>query len=543
MTAGRRVLAGLVLVVLVLGGGAPPAAAHATLTSVDPADGARLDESPDVVRLTFSEPVSTGLGGVRVLDADGAPVQQGAARVDEKVVTVQLQPNLSDGTYVVTYRVISADGHPVRGGSVFGVGEEEVDPAALGRAASSGDDRGWEVVGAVGRALAYAGGLLAAGGVAFLVLVYHRGDDWAALVRMVRGAALVGGLGALVALPVQAALGTGQGARSLLDDGVLSEVARDGVGLGLVLALVGLVVATGLVGRARWLALAGSLVAAASFAANGHTRAGDRAVLATVADASHLVVAAVWGGGIVLLLVVLRRRKAAGAGASASAELVARFSAVATASVLGVAASGGALAWREVRTLDGLTGTGYGRLLLAKVAVVAVVAGLGAYNHFRLVPALQAGKGRAATAQLRRTLRVEALALLLVLALTSVLVVVTPARTLAAGGVVERVVALGEHGSVQVTVAPARAGFNQIHLYLFDVDGRPADIAESVTLALSLPEADLGPITREAARAGPAHLQVDGRDLAVSGRWTVQVNARIDRFTEASGAVEIPVAA
>lgn len=108
---------------------------------------------------------------------------------------------------------------------------------------------------------------------------------------------------------------------------------------------------------------------------------------------------------------------------------------------------------------------------------------------------------------------------------------------------VERVVALGEHGSVQVTVAPARAGFNQIHLYLFDVDGRPADIAESVTLALSLPEADLGPITREAARAGPAHLQVDGRDLAVSGRWTVQVNARIDRFTEASGAVEIPVAA
>ena len=40
-------------------------------------------------------------------------------------------------------------------------------------------------------------------------------------------------------------------------------------------------------------------------------------------------------------------------------------------------------------------------------------------------------------------------------------------------------------------MAPAKAGFNQIHLYLFDPDGRPADIAESVTLDLSLPAADL----------------------------------------------------
>ena len=44
-------------------------------------------------------------------------------------------------------------------------------------------------------------------------------------------------------------------------------------------------------------------------------------------------------------------------------------------------------------------------------------------------------------------------------------------------GVVERIVELGDAGSVQLTVAPAQAGFNQIHLYLFDPDGRPAEIA------------------------------------------------------------------
>ncbi len=91
-------LGSFVLVVLL----AAPAAAHASLVSIDPADGARLDESPEAVRLTFSERVSVGLGGVRVLDAAGNPVQDGAARADGEVVEVDLQPDLPDGTYVVT---------------------------------------------------------------------------------------------------------------------------------------------------------------------------------------------------------------------------------------------------------------------------------------------------------------------------------------------------------------------------------------------------------------------------------------------------------
>ena len=129
-----------------------------------------------------------------------------------------------------------------------------------------------------------------------------------------------------------------------------------------------------------------------------------------------------------------------------------------------------------------------------------------------------------------------------VVAITSVLVVVTPARTEAAPGVVERIVELGDAGSVQLTVAPARAGFNQIHLYLFDPDGRPAEIAESVTLVMSLPSADLGPITRDAFRAGPAHFQLDTDDLAVPGTWTIDVKARVDRFTEETGTAEVPIA-
>jgi copper transport protein len=541
VTRRRAALAVTVLAIGFLASAAGPAAAHASLVSVDPADGARLDESPDAVTLTFSEDVSVGLGGVRVLDGEGEPVQDGAARADGEVVTVDLRPDLPAGTYVVSYRVTSADGHPIRGGSVFGVGDVDVDRGALGRLDGGDDDRPWEVVGAVGRAIAYAGILFGAGGTAFLVLVHAGGTERARLVRLVRWSAAVGAGAATFALPVQAALGTGQGPMSLFDDGVLGEVARDGVGLTVVLAVLGAVLLVVAIERVPWLALLGAAMAAGSFASSGHTRAGDHVALATASDLSHLWVVAAWGGGLTLLWRTLHARRGE-ADPTGTIELVGRFSVLATASVVLVGLTGAALGWTQVGTLDALTSTTYGRLLLAKVALVAWVAALGAYNHFRLVPALTRGKATAALSQLWTTVRLEVLVAGLAVALTSVLVVVTPADTAARPGVVERMVALGDAGSVQVTVAPARAGFNQIHLYLFDPDGRPAEIAESLELRLSLPEAAVGPIARDAVRAGPAHFQLDSDDLAVAGTWSLEVVARVERFTEATGATEIPIA-
>ncbi|HEY9556863.1 MAG TPA: copper resistance protein CopC [Acidimicrobiales bacterium] len=544
----------VVLLVAVIIGSASPASAHASLLSVDPPDGARLDESPAAVTLTFSEPVSAELGGVRVVDGDGNQVQVGAARVDGVVVTVDLQPDLPDGTYVVSYRVISADGHPVRGGSVFGVGAGEVDAGALGRVTGDDGDRVWDVVGAFGRAFAYGGSILAAGGALFLVLVHRGGSDRARLVRVVRIAAAVGAVGSLVALPVQAALGTGQGPGSLFDDGVLGQVAADGVGLSVVLSLLGLGLLAVTLERSRPLALLAAVVAAGSFAASGHTRAGDLATVATLADISHLLVVASWAGGVVLLALALRARRGEDApseesgaesdgetSGDATGELVVRFSSLATAGVILASVSGSILGWNEVRSLEGLTTTGYGLLLLSKVSAVGGMAGLGAYNHYRLIPALRKGKRRAALRQMRTSLALEVVCLVAVVAITAVLVVVTPARSEMSPGVVEKMVEIGDIGSIQVTVAPAATGANQVHLYTFDADGRPAEIVESLTLDLSLPSAGIGPITREAQRAGPAHLQLDTSDFAVAGDWQIEITARLDRFSQESATVEIPI--
>ncbi len=541
----------VVLAIALLGPMAGVAAAHAELVSVDPPDGARLDESPERITLVFSEPVSADLGGVRVLGPDGEAVQQGAAQVDDATVTIGVADDLPDGTYVVSFRVISADGHPVRGGSVFGVGDDAVDTGALARVADDDADRTWDLVGHVGRGVAYGGVLLAAGGAAFLAMAHRGGDERRRLERLVRTVGALGAVGSLVALPVQAALGTGQGAGSLFDDGVLGDVTAEGVGPAILVAVAGMLVLALAIRRAPAVAVAAGAAAAASFALTGHTRVGPTAALATIADVAHLLAVAVWTGGLVLLwwTVRIRRRTWAADEARPTADdvrdagvVARRFSALATGAIVGVGVAGAALSWSEVRSLEALTDTRYGLLLVAKVAVVVAIGALGAYNHFRLVPAIEAGKARAALRRLQQTLRFEVAALVLVVGITSVLAVTTPARTSVVGdGVVEQMVPLEGVGEVQLVVAPARVGANQVHLYLYDEAGRPAEIAEDVTVELTLPAAQVGPITRTATRAGPAHLQLDGRDFAVAGDWQVAITARVDRFTEVTGTAQVTI--
>ena len=70
-----------------------------------------------------------------------------------------------------------------------------------------------------------------------------------------------------------------------------------------------------------------------------------------------------------------------------------------------------------------LTGTEWGRILLLKTAAVAIAAGGGAYNHFRLLPALDAAPDdEELAAELRSTVTAEAIMLAFVVALTAWLV-------------------------------------------------------------------------------------------------------------------------
>jgi copper transport protein len=324
----------------------------------------------------------------------------------------------------------------------------------------------------------------------------------------------------------------------VLEDGVLGAVLEDGRGPSVALGVVGLVVAAATARRVPTVAVLASLAVVASFPLVGHTRVDDVAVAAS-SDAVHVAAAAVWTGGLVFLLLA-RRHVQEGAERAA---MVGRFSNVATGSIVLVGLAGLALSWTQVRALDALTSTSYGWTLLAKVAVVAAVAAIGAHNHYRLVPAVVRNPDDAAVGRrLSRSLVAEVAGIALAVGLTAVLVDLTPARVEAGVGQIHsEILDLGDAGSVQLVVDPNRAGQNSVHLYLYGPDGRPAEPAEDVRLELRKPGDGIGPITRQPLRAGPAHVQWDGAELVSSGRWEITVVVRVDRFTEVSATADVLV--
>jgi copper transport protein len=547
-TGPRLLIAALALVALWLVPAAP-AAAHAVLLETAPADGAVLDAAPAQVSARFNEGIDLPQQAFRVFDASGERVDSGTpCLTDPSTAAVDLRDDLPDGAYIAAWRVISADGHVVSGSFVFAVG----DGAAIDRSALSafGDDDAatWAVVAAAtGRWVTYTGTLLAVGGALFLLLAHdRRGGERDRLVRIVRSAALAGAAGTALGVPLQAVLTSGLGASALVDGALLLDTMASGYGASAGLRLAGLAVI--FLGAARlWdtravaLCTVGSLVALASFLLTGHTAASEPRALVLGSNLVHTTAAAIWFGGLVLLAVVLRARRRDGQTALGVARVVARFSTLAVLSVLAVTAAGFALAWVEVRTVEGLTSTAYGWTLLAKTALVAGLVALGAYNNRRLVPAIRRGADRA-WERLTRIVRLEVGGVVAVLLVTAVLVNLVPARVEAGLGVpYAAVLELDDDHRVDLVVDPARPGRNEVHLYLLDEAGRPADIAQEVEVRFSLPGAEIGGLAREPMRAGPGHYLQVGSELSIAGRWEVEVRVLVSDFDLRTVTAEVPV--
>jgi len=171
-----------------------------------------------------------------------------------------------------------------------------------------------------------------------------------------------------------------------------------------------------------WAAAAGAIVVIASFWFDGHTVSKGFRPLHAVVNSLHLAAGSVWVGGVVSIAVVLwmRTRNAEPLRAT---EMVVRFSKTATVSLAGVVIAGGIMAFLVLDSFSELTGTEWGRILLLKTAAVGLAMSAGAYNHFRLLPALETDpESHELQAELRGIVTAEAIVLLFVVMVTGWLV-------------------------------------------------------------------------------------------------------------------------
>jgi copper transport protein len=565
----RAVALALVAVAAVTLATAAPASAHAVLEATSPARGAQLERTPKQVVFRFGEPVEAAFGAARVYDGRGDRVDSGSAKHPDgrsDAVAVALRSGLGDGTYTATYRVVSADSHPVSGGFVFTVGRggtpaETLDQLLQGSGTGKVTEVGFGVV----RALSYLALALAAGGLAFVAGVWRPtlagvggpGAEWgraeaafdARAQRILLGAVALGAAMTALGLVFQGAVAGGTSFWRALDPAIVGDVldTRFGTVWGLRL-LAWLAVAVLLTATRRRLpvaALLGFLCVTPALA--GHASTLDPGWLLVPANVVHVTSMAVWVGGVAMLLFALpaaTRVLDRGDRSLMLATCVARFSAIALVAVGALVASGTAQAIVELDAFSDLTGTAFGRSILIKIGLLAALIGLGAWNRQRARPRLRAlAAERAAPGAvgvaLRRSLRAEIVLMVVVLSVTAALVSYAP--PVGATGPFSADTELGP-ARLELTVDPARAGNNQVHLYLFDRrTGRQWNRSKELTVEALLPDREIGPLKLDAQKAGPGHYVIRRAGLAPKGDWRLDVSARVSAFDQYTAHIEVPI--
>ncbi|MFJ1780516.1 copper resistance CopC/CopD family protein [Streptomyces anulatus] len=389
--AAAALLAALLSLVFgLLLAGAGPASAHAALTGSDPQDGAVVDTAPKEVTLSFSEAIAVGDDSIRVLDPSGKRADTEAEPRDLSEggtvrYGVALHSGLPDGTYTVAWQAISADSHPISGAFTFSIGAPSETTVALSSQEAGGGPVG--VVYDIARYAAYGGFVLLVGGSAFVLICWRGGASALPMQRLVvRGWLTLTAATLVMLLLRNPYTGSGKFADAFDLAGLQSVLdTKPGAALVSRLLLLGaaalfIAVLFGTYARREdeqerkdltfGLAVGGGVVAAgiaATWAMSEHASTGIQASIAMPVDVAHLLAVAAWLGGLASLLVALYRTPDIGSAA------VRRFSAVAFASVVVLAATGIYQSWRQVGSWSALTGTRYGQLLIIKVALIAVL--------------------------------------------------------------------------------------------------------------------------------------------------------------------------
>ncbi len=535
------------------------ALAHANLVSSEPARGAVLPTPPGEIVLNYSEELDPAFTSVNLADVTGKTVVAGPGVIaprQPRTLRLKLTP-LPNGVYSAIWVARSAvDGHETYGTVSFSVGESS--PRASLLPPPGAPDPAIALpppLDAGLRWLNIAAAALAVGGVMFGLAIWrpvyrlahpdapHTPADEAlsALLRRLTliglGTLAVATVGLLLAQVIEAAPGA-----NLADALARFAATRTGLLFAARLLLTGLmasdVLGIGEIGsgspRRWWLAAALCTGIVATFSLQSHAAALS-SITGTALDWLHFAAVSVWMGGLLPLAVAMYRTRTQGeeAGYPALSALVPRFSWIALSSMTLIVLTGVYNGFLLTRTLDAVTDTSYGRVLLVKFLIVMVLVALGAINLKVLTPRL-AHAGLDAARWLGRTVRLELALGVGVLLAAGLLTSLAPAYDALQAQQRLGFTGWASEDGVNLTlrIAPVKVGEDEFGV---DVDDtRPGASANPATVLLRIKtlDQDLGLTEVQMASAGGQRYTARGAYFAQAGNWAVDVIVRRPGFND-----------
>lgn len=427
---------------VLLAGSVPGAFGHAAFLESTPAPGTRLESSPRVITLEYTEPLIERLTSVTVTHVpSGRRVPATLQVVDGRALAARPDADLRTGAYRVEWHTVSTeDGHALEGSFGFGVradaigGTHSAERSPLARG-------GWVRI--AFRGLFYVALVFFAGGlIAAAILSTGRGPaEWLLPPAAAQDACLRDAAAIWWARTVDAGwLAIGAGSAAVLAEGadaagslsvegmtqfLLSSVA----GVARVITVVALLSAVLLATRHRSAAVMALCAGFLGIALGGHANSATQPQIAVATDWLHLLAGSAWLGGITQLAAAwwhVGRARPPETRRAVMRHVLVGFGRFALPAFAIVVMSGLLNALLQLGSLEAAWTTAYGLVLTVKIALVALIGLISYVLVFRLRPRLLAAPATTPLALLERRhwslLRSEPIIGLAVVAAASALV-------------------------------------------------------------------------------------------------------------------------
>lgn len=542
-------IAGVLLITLTR-----PVWAHAVLTHATPAINASLTQTPDEIRLWFTEPLEPRFSHFTLRDMSGAPVKIPASQVDsaDPKQMYGKPGHLPNGLYTVVWESVSAaDGHHMEGSFAFTIGPAITPPSTPYQPRET-----IPLVDTLVRWINLVSLTLAVGSIGFVCFVWQPAlpEHQPLLERRLQrtiwiGWLLLGLSGVLLLLLQTATMGNVPLVKTLGHPALRQIIQSTRFGTVWVARMQLWVIMGGVLWlarshrRLRWLALALGLVILGLNSVYGHAAATHDATPAVLGDWVHLAMTALWLGGLIQfcsIIGVLRRTEVATN--PTLSRLVGYFSNYARIAVAGLVVTGVYAAWLQVGSLEGLTTTLYGRALLVKLLLFVPLLAIAGVNLVITQQRLRAGQEIWA-GRLRKLVSAEIVLALGILSAVGVMTAIDPARNeLTQRAITKALAALppppplmamqaADNVQIHLMAAPGWVGQNRFTVILATPDNVPITDATLIRLRFESQAQNLGESElRLTAHHGNVYTAT-GANFSVPGDWRVRMTIqRPDQF-------------
>jgi copper transport protein len=500
---------------------------HATLTSSVPAGRSVVATAPKEIRLAFNEPVTPLV--LKLVASHAPTVFLDRYRSEGRSLVVDAPVEMTPGTYVFSWRVISIDGHPITGTVQFSVGAPS---PGLPPDADEGYDQNARVALWIAKLAIYLGLFIGIGGAFASRWLVPSRVTFQLPSYLIRSVLLIG----LAAVPLSIGLQGLDALAAQLTQLAWPFVWQTGFSTSwattaILAAIAFLAGACAIIVRQQLLALAfgfGGLIGiGCALAASGHASAAPPQSLTAPAVGLHGVGIAVWMGSLLPLADAMKLD------GDQALRALRRFSRAIPVVLAAILVTGGFLAVVQVEHVEALWSTDYGRVLVAKLAVVAGLLTIAGWNRFALTHLINLGEDKARL-DLVRTIAAELMLMTIVLGLVATWRFTPPPRALAAAAAEPAVLSFHTASAfANVAFTPARAGRVQVSMLIMSGNYGPLD-PKAVTITLANPPAGVEPIARSAQKSGDGSWRIEALTIPLPGLWSVRIDILMPDDTNAT---------